>query len=286
MQMMTDVCRLKDIPIVDIATEIFRRGIQPATLTDDINILWHKQGFAYLGFRTFFSSIKFDFKQTKNVLLIRDPRDMLVSLYFSLKFSHVEPDKADKKNPVSISRANLASIDIDKAVLNMAHSYKKMFHDYITSLPADTTRIYRYEDVIFKKREWLEDILTFLEIHLPPADMARIVARYDIMPDEEDPHKHIRQVTPGNYKKHLQPSTIEKLDIFFAPIRKIFCYDSVISLTLNPDCTQTQNIIYADSDFKMKKQTFSNSVSYLPTFIAVKHPVSTIKAFLRKIKPY
>lgn len=283
MQMVSDVCTLKGIPTVDLATEIFRRGIQPAALSDDINVLWQKQGFAYLGFRAFFPAIKFDFSQTKNLLLIRDPRDMLVSLYFSLKYSHVEPDKADGENPVSLSRAKLSSLDIDNAVLNMAPSYKKMFQDYLASLPWETTRVYRYEDVIFKKREWLEDILCFLEIDLPNTDISRIATRYDVLPSNENPHKHIRQVIPGNYKKHLRHSTIEKLDIYFAPIRKIFCYDSVVSLTLNPDHRSFQNIVNTYIDEESDKKILNDS-GFLSSILMSSAKV--ISSVLRKIKSY
>jgi hypothetical protein len=93
MQMITDVCLLQNIPIVDLATEIFNRGIQPGMLKDDINAIWNEKGYAYLGFRSFFPAINFDFARTKNILLVRDPRDMVVSLYFSLKYSHVEPSE-------------------------------------------------------------------------------------------------------------------------------------------------------------------------------------------------
>ena len=79
MQLLHDVCRIINMPVVDLNTKIFNLGIQANLLTEDINGIWNKQGYAYLGFRSFFPALDFDFTQTKNILLIRDPRDMLVS---------------------------------------------------------------------------------------------------------------------------------------------------------------------------------------------------------------
>jgi len=238
MQLLHDVCRLINIPVVDLNTRIFNLGIQPNLLTEDINGIWNKQGYAYLGFRSFFPVLDFDFTQTKNILLIRDPRDMLVSYYFSLKYSHVEPENAGSENAVRFVRERLKHIDIDQGVLENAHLFKERFQNYIINLPAETTRIYRYEDVIFKKKEWLTDMLYFLDIQLSDSNITEIADRYDIRPEKEDPHKHIRQVSPGNYKAHLDPNTIAKLDDVFEPIMRYFNYNSVVSMTMNHKSNQ------------------------------------------------
>jgi hypothetical protein len=117
----------------------------------------------------------------------------------------------------------------------MAQSYKKYFQDYLTNLPIETTRVYRYEDVIFKKMEWLEDMLLYLDIEVSISNITEIANRYDIRPDIENPHKHIRQIVPGNYKTHLTPATINELNRIFKPIMNFFQYDSVMSMTLNPE---------------------------------------------------
>lgn len=239
MQMITDVCQLQHIPIVDLATEIFNRGIQPGMLQDDINAIWNDKGYAYLGFRSFFPAMNFDFARTKNILLVRDPRDMVVSLYFSLKYSHVEPSQdAGVDNPIAANRERLQKIDIDQYVVGMAQAYNKYFNDYLIQLPTETTRVYRYEDVIFKKKEWLEDMLDFLNIDIPVADIAGIANKHDIMPNKENPNKHIRQVVPGNYKVHLTKTTINKLNKIFESVLDNFYYHSVISIKMGSKTNQ------------------------------------------------
>ena len=86
MRIMADVCNVLGIPVIDLPTRLFNLDIRPAELTSDINSLWQNQGYAYVGFRLFFPQMTFDFSKTKNILLVRDPRDMLVSYYFSMRY--------------------------------------------------------------------------------------------------------------------------------------------------------------------------------------------------------
>jgi sulfotransferase family protein len=285
MQMVTDVCRLQKIPMVDVATEIFNRGIQPATLTRDINSIWEKQGYCYLGFRSFFPAIDFDFTQTKNILLIRDPRDMLVSLYFSIKYSHVEPAGAGPDNSIRTNRERIQNKDINQSVLGMAHSYKKYLQDYLSHLSPETTRVYRYEDVVFKKKEWLEDVLEFLNIDMSDLSIWKIANKYDIRPDKEDPHKHIRQVSPGNYKVHLSSATIEKLDELFKPVMQYFQYDSVVSMMINPEANKKaiQQKTIGTSDIDRRVIKLQNELTAMRQSFSwrVTHPLRTLFSFIK-----
>ena len=43
-----------------------------------------------------------------------------------------------------------------------------------------------------------------------------IAAKHDIRPNAERPDHHIRQVVPGNFRKHLRPETIDKLNAEFS----------------------------------------------------------------------
>lgn len=233
MKVIADVCKKLSIPVVDLPTHLFNLGLQPTELGDDINSIWQERGYAYVGFRLFFPSMRFDLSKTKNILLVRDPRDMLVSLYFSLKYSHYVPELEGKgQHPLVRQRAAMQNTDINSVIHNMAPSIKKHFENYIKNLPAETTRVYRYEDIIFKKREWLEDMLHFLGIKLAKKHINVIADRHDMRPDTEDPKKHIRQVTPGNYKNHLAEETIEKLNNVFRPVLRYFHYDSVVSMEM------------------------------------------------------
>lgn len=229
---MGEVCYNLNIPVINLPTKIFNIGIVPNELTNDVNRVWRESGYAYLGFRNFWPTLGFDFTKTKNILLVRDPRDILVSLYFSLKYSHKIPDD----HPMLKHRKLYSKIGIDEAVLKEALKFKNQFHIYLKNLGStSTTRVYRYEDVVFRKREWLVDILDFLGLKLDCRKIQAIADKYDVRPDKEDPQKHIRQVTPGNYKAHLSQKTIDRLDEIFWDEMDIFNYHSVISFKMGRD---------------------------------------------------
>lgn len=255
MNIMTDVCKELHIPTIDLSTHLFNLGIAPTEIADDIKSLWQDRGYGYIGFRMLFPAQSFDFSKTKNILLIRDPRDMLVSLYFSLKYSHTVPKLENDGHPLVKQREAMQNSEIDKVVLNMAQNTRNHFEMYIKNLPVETTRVYRYEDIIFKKKEWLEDMLNFLELTLKNKQIDSIVKKYDIVPDRESPNDHIRQVIPGNYKIHLSKDTINKLNEIFDPLLHYFHYDSVVSIKI-ADKKETRSLQknYDNRDYAMRLQ--------------------------------
>ena len=86
-------------------------------------------------------------------------------------------------------------------------------------------KIWRYEDVIFSKVLWVKDMLRFLGMEPPPADvLSEIIRPFDVFPDDEKPEEHIRQVKPGDHKAKLASATIERLSERFAPVLKMYGY--------------------------------------------------------------
>lgn len=243
MNVMADVCKELSIPVVDLPSRLFNLGLGPNDLTSDVNTLWQERGYCYSGFRMLFPIMRFDFTSTQNILLVRDPRDILTSLYFSVKCSHSIPKTKTGSHPMRKQRERTQHLGIDEFALKQAQMIKNIFLQYIQALPAATTRVYRYEDIVFKKKEWLEDMIGFLGLELRESKIKAIVDKNDIRPNKENPQEHVRQVTPGNYKVHLSQTTIDKLDDLFRPILHFFQYDSVVSLNLGTD-TQQGNIQY------------------------------------------
>jgi hypothetical protein len=93
----------------------------------------------------------------------------------------------------------------------------------MTNLPAH--RLYRYEDVIFDKLTWTQDMLDYLKFDVPARLVEAVVARNDIVPDDEAPLEHIRHVTPGDHRHKLQPQTIAALNEVFGGVLERFGYD-------------------------------------------------------------
>jgi hypothetical protein len=227
-----DIAREKNIPIVSLEDQLFGMGIRPIDVLPTIEKFFCPRGYFYTGFRNFWcKDLDFDFAKVKNILLVRDPRDALISYYFSDKYSHPIPTEGKIKANLESNRETLQSLnnpDSDYNYIEKKISWLKgNIKIYINRLPKESTRIYRYEDIIFKKEEWIKDMLSFLDIRIADEDVHKIACTHDILPRVEQKHKHIRQVVPGNYKKYLREETIKKINAEIKDILEYFDYATV-----------------------------------------------------------
>ena len=71
---------------------------------------------------------------------------------------------------------------------------------------------YRYEDVIFNKRNWVAQITGHLETGMSQEQCDRIADRHDLRPENENPDAHVRNVTPGNYREKLSSDSIRFIE--------------------------------------------------------------------------
>lgn len=225
--MLQDSCIESAVPVISPYSSAFTNGIVTNSIGNDLDDILFSRGYAYLGFRHFVPyASKFDFSSVPILLLVRDPRDMLTSLYFSVKYSHVLPEKKGSAfSKLQDERHRLMSTDIDSFVLSVVDKYVGIYDAYIRKLAGyDNVHVFRYEDVIFDKNNWLLDMLRLVNVELPAEIIRTIAAKHDIRPKGENVGAHIRQVTPGNYKKHLSDSCVARLNDKFANVLRTFDY--------------------------------------------------------------
>jgi hypothetical protein len=223
-EVLEDVCRYFEIPAISIAKTAFREGIEEGKFGEEICELFVKKGYCYYGFRYFPPYLNnFDIKHFKKILLVRDPRDILVSHYFSMKKSHPLP-QGRMGDQLSQLRQKLSEVDIDSYVLENAERFASIFRAY-ARIEDENLKLFRYEDIIFAKRQWISDVLAFLDLKMEEAHIAEIARKHDIFPDQENIDSHIRKVTPGDYKEKLKPSTIETLNELLEDILLKYRYE-------------------------------------------------------------
>ncbi len=85
-------------------------------------------------------------------------------------------------------------------------------------------RVFRYEDVIYEKKTWAEEICSHYGWNVTNDQLEAAVAKVDVFPDEERPDQHVRQVHPGNYKQKLRPETIRYIEETCAAEMEFFGY--------------------------------------------------------------
>jgi hypothetical protein len=217
------IAHYRQIPIISVAQSSYMQGFEEDELDKEVCSLFTPTGYGFYGSRYLPNYLEgFDLGRFKKILLVRDPRDILVSLHFSLQQSHSVAD--GKVGEQLLNERKLAlEIDIDHHVLCRAPYIKNRFEQY-GRIEDSQCKHFRYEDVVFEKPQLIRDILAFLELSLDETAIREIAQRFDVFPEQEDPSAHIRKVTPGDYKQKLKPKTITQLNDFFQDILSRYQY--------------------------------------------------------------
>lgn len=171
------------------------------------------------------------------ILHLRDPRDVLVSMFYSYCFMHAGEIEAHTGY-----RKEVAEAGIDRFVLDMVgpsfyeyrgdygigSRYKKhvgtvldRYERYLTEvLSRPNITVVSYEEMVLAFPSWLEKIVDAFNLPDPGETCAVVTARHanSVAAGEEDVWSHKRKVTPGDHREKLQAGTIRQLDQIFASV--------------------------------------------------------------------
>lgn len=165
----------------------------------------------------------------KIVLVTRDPRDILVSGFYSKAFSHPVPSQlGDKRERFLNSRQAAQNSSIDEYVMMESDRVFKIFHRYQTLLldVQEHVHLTQYEEMISKFEEWVTALLSYCELETGGEFVRQLVNENAAMkPKKEDASQHLRKGVAGDYRNKLQPDTVVALNEKFAPILMRFGYE-------------------------------------------------------------
>tara|TARA_R110000850_G_scaffold265250_2_gene394690 strand:- start:28649 stop:29458 length:810 start_codon:yes stop_codon:yes gene_type:complete len=194
-----------------------------ASAQQSLDTYLQQPGAVYSGWREFPANYTLPLTpQTRTYLLVRDPRDMLTSQFFSLKYSHTTAGPAGAQ--IQKARQKIQETDIDTFVLGTVDKLKGWFKSYDV-LASTTAKIERYEDIIFEKEAFIRNLFGHFGMDISQSDTRAIANAVDKRPEVEDVHAHVRQAAPGDHKKKLKAETIARLDDELADILKRFNYN-------------------------------------------------------------
>ena len=210
-----DVCRERDARLINISDSCFAAGYPERKIPEQVmpGLIEQETAF-YYGFRCIGNLVKSrTFRIGSKVMLIRDPRDALTSLYFSMLKSHSIPQGEGTAKIISEQRSIASASTINEFILSGNGDFiLRSFSEVETMSWLPNFHIYRYEDIIFNKIEWLRDVNRLVNFGLSDEEVEAIAGKHDIRPSSEDSAQHIRQVAPGNYKTHLNDEAIAYID--------------------------------------------------------------------------
>jgi hypothetical protein len=162
------------------------------------------------------------------VLMVRDFRDLLVSEYYSIAYSHIAPDIRGNKYELFVEqREKSGESAIDEYVVGESDRVYSTLQRYKTLLLDKYPNVYvtKYEEMINDFRGWLDKLLYNCELNIGHDFFTALLERNErIRPKGEDIHRHIRKGKPGEYKEKLKQETIEYLNAKFSPMLLTFGY--------------------------------------------------------------
>ena len=168
------------------------------------------------------------FRNGLKLLIVRDPRDALVSEYYSNAYSHPIPaqnaDHGEMAEIMLAQRKYAIAHPIDEYVVERASALVRSIMEYAVVARMPNTRMFRYEDVVFDKAGLIASIARHFGWDAPAEAVKRILSRVDVRPDKEDPQAFVRQVTPGDHRRKLERATIARLGELLWPAMNLLGY--------------------------------------------------------------
>ena len=182
---------------------------------------------------------------TNIMLHLRDPRDVLTSMFFSYCFMHRGPVPANTG-----VRKQVADAGIDKFVLDMsseaaAHyegdygtggNYREFIGNMATRyqryldevIGRPNTVLLSYEEMVLDFPSWLRRVIDCFELENADETYRIVAERYaeTVKPEGENVFSHKRKVVPGDYKEKLHPDTIAELNRRFAHSLDVLGYSA------------------------------------------------------------
>lgn len=219
------------VPVIDIPTLGFQNGFLPDHILCEVEDLFKEHGYCYLGYRSvpnFMVGLIPQMPQ-KKVFVLRDPRDMLVSLYFSMKYSHEIPERGTLQS-MYFSRLVVknAQMSIDEYCIYYAGLLSQEFSKCMEFAEDPRTLLLRYEDFIYDKRKLVEDVCNFLMLDVPKSRRAEIAQQFDLIPKSDRPNEHVRQAHPGDHRRKLKVETVCILNEILARSLDLFGYHRAV----------------------------------------------------------
>ena len=141
-------------------------------------------------------------------IVIRDLRDTLVSLYFSLLNSH--PQLYKKMSDI---RQQLSNVEMEQGLLSLMQNElsrsANIQQSWIDQIRRKNILMIKYEDLIARQSEEFFKIIQHCKLEVNPSKLSRIVeqnsfeAKTGRTPGDEDVFSHLRKGISGDWSNHF-----------------------------------------------------------------------------------
>lgn len=163
------------------------------------------------------------------VLMLRDPRDAVLSSYYSVAFSHSLPGGRQARKNYIARREHAKSLSPDEYVAYALTEYLPKYEIYAEKiLGLKNVTFISYEEMIHDIELWARRFIEGLGLTASDGLVTKIKAAYlSGKPDEssiETVENHRRNGAHGQFKEKLKPETVELLNREFSDIIREFSH--------------------------------------------------------------
>lgn len=162
----------------------------------------------------------------KVVLVLRDPRDVLVSRYYSEKFAHVRLDKRFRSHCEEIE-----ALTVDDFVLKFASDVQENYGLFAKNKDKWKHGLFtKYEDLISDFPKFIKEVNDYCELGHSADFVASVAAKESFVVNAEDKFSHKRSVQARGFEKKLKPETITELNRMLRSELLFFGWETAESL--------------------------------------------------------
>jgi len=146
----------------------------------------------------------------KAFFILRDPRDIVVSWYFSAKYSHKPVD------PIPELRRNLERLDMQEGFKYLIDAWDgfglfEAQRSWMSNgFEGDNARVFRFEEFSADNRLFLKGLLDYLDIEIPEQEFEALYDRHKFsqiargrQQGVEDTQSHFRKGVSGDWKNYF-----------------------------------------------------------------------------------
>lgn len=171
--------------------------------------LFCEEGYYYGVFRRWWPPL--DLAPYRILLLLRDPRDVLTSHYFSLTVGHRMMSREHYRQRIEARRMGL-----QRFVRSAAPTWKRKYERYFEHLlPRSNVQLVRYEDMVEDLPSTMETVTGHLGWKDRPGRWDSMLQRGVFDVPDENPAGHKRTVSPGDHRDKLTEETLRRLNETF-----------------------------------------------------------------------
>jgi glycosyltransferase involved in cell wall biosynthesis len=199
----------------------------------------------YVDYATYLSIPKPD--RSKAFFILRDPRDIVVSWYFSARHSHplIDPIPEMRKDLVRLSLTGGMKYIIDK--LEAFGSFAAQ-RSWMEAQGDPNVKVFRYEEFARDNRAFLRQLLDYLEIEMPPQDFDELYSRHAFKKlakgrsrGQEKQKAHYRKGVAGDWQNYFDDEVMAHFRDVTKDTLALLGYDAAPSIASSSPVAGTPN---------------------------------------------